>query len=651
MGRLRVRRLRLQGISRPYDVSFLDRDEPAALAIVAGQISTGKTSVLEFIRYCLGGADFPQHPEIRSRIRSAQLECELQGTTFVIERSAVLQASKVATVHSCALDALDEPHYQREVVITPPSDENSLSQFLLAQFGIGHVVLREAPTRDESSVDRLSIRDVLRLMFVENSDLDNKNLLLENSNPVVRLKHEQVLDLLFGAHDNRAASLAAEARALDAQIKELEGDLSAIESFIREQRLPEQAAIEERLGDLDEQAIAVGSRREQLESQMDAEAAFGDQQRATFQAAATRARRATNDLRDARTQLDRLLALGAQYEQDLRKLQFTKEASRLFDPFAIQVCPWCLQPVDVLPEPAGGTCVACHQPLADEDSGEVDLDKELRAVRTRQRELLRYVEELEDRESGFDAEVAAASDEQRAAQVAFDEAMRSRFSPFMSQRDELLAQQGRIEADVREQRRLLGMHRSRTRRREELGALRQQHAEVLRAQLEAATTTVGRSDVIEVLRERFGEILAEFLFPKLADPQLDRRYVPSVRGVRYDQLGSAGAKTLVSLAWYLAVFETSVEQGGLHPGLLMIDSPQKNLVPASGQQADDYQAPAIARAVYEHLLRWTSSPDGAASQILLVDNDPPDIARNHVVVRYTGDPGASPYGLIDDAVD
>lgn len=170
MARLRVRRLRLQGVSRPYEVSFLDPEtgQPVALAIISGQISTGKTSVLEFIRYCLGGADFPHHPEIRSRVRSAMLECELHGTTFVIERSAVLQPSKTATVHSCSLELLDEPHFEKELVIAPPSDENSLSQYLLNQFGIGEVVLREAPTQGASGVDRLSIRDLLRVMFVEN---------------------------------------------------------------------------------------------------------------------------------------------------------------------------------------------------------------------------------------------------------------------------------------------------------------------------------------------------------------------------------------------------------------------------------------------------------------------------------------------------
>ncbi len=645
-----VRRLRLQGVARNYDVSFLGPDdEPARLAVIAGQISTGKTSVLEFISYCLGGADFPHHPEVRSRVRSAQLECELQGARFVIERAAVQLPSRSAVVHSCTIDELDEPHPQRELTISPPSSDESLSQFLLGHFGIAHVVLREAPTQDASAVDKLSIRDVLRVMFLENSDLDSRNLLLERNQPVVRLKHEQVLDLMFWAHDNSAASLAAEVRALAQQIAERTRDLEAIEAFMAEQRIPALDVIDEQITDLEEEERTLDARLSTIEAQMDAEAAFGDEQRSAYQDAASRSRRLSNQLRDARTQLDRLLALGAQYEQDIKKLVFAKEASRLFDPLSIEVCPWCLQPISNSGSDADA-CFVCHQPL-DSDHDDVDLDRELRAIRSRHKELVGYLEEIRTSEDRLDAEMQAATEDQRRAQVAFDAAMRGRFSPYMTQRDALLEELGRVGASAAEFRRLRNMHVSRDRRRQELGALRQQLADVSAAQLAAATANVTRSSILDDLTTRLTAILGDFHFPKLTEVALGQRFVPSVRGVRYDQLGSAGAMTLIALAWYLAVFEKSAEGGGAHPGLLMIDSPQKNLVPASGIVGDDYQAPAIARGVYQHLVEWAEGQRSNGTQLIIVDNDPPEFANQFVVARYSGDPASPPYGLIDDAVE
>lgn len=650
MSKLAVRRLRLQGIARNYDVSFLGPDdEPERLAVIAGQISTGKTSVLEFIAYCLGGADFPHHPEVRSRVRTALLECEMQGARFVIERSTVQRPSKSAFVHSCTIDELEGPHPQRELTISPPSSDESLSQFLLGQFGIGHVVLREAPTKGASAVDKLSVRDLLRVMFLENSDLDSRNLLLERSQPVVRLKHEQVLDLMFWAHDNSAASLAAEVRALEQQIADRDRELATIEAFMAEQRIPALEVIDEQIADLEEQEGTLGERLSIVEVQMDAEAAFGDEQRSVYQDAATRSRRLSNELRDTRTQLDRLLALGAQYEQDIKKLVFAKEASRLFDPLSIEVCPWCLQPV-TNSGPDTDACFVCHQPI-ETDVDDVDLDKELRAIRSRHKELVGYLDELRATEDRVDAQLQSASQDQRRAQVAFDAAMRGRFSPFMTQRDALLEEITRMGASAAEFRRVRNMHMSRQRRRQELGALRQQLAEVTGAQLAAAEANVTRGSILDDLTARLTAILRDFHYPKLADVALDRRFVPSVRGVRYDQLGSAGAMTLIALAWYLAVFEKSADDGGAHPGLLMIDSPQKNLVPASGHIGDDYQAPAIARGVYQHLVAWAESGRSDGTQLIVVDNDPPEFADQYVVARYSGDPEDPPYGVIEDAVE
>lgn len=651
MGSLTIRRLRLQGVSRNYEVSFLDESgEPLRLAIVAGQISTGKTSVLEFIAYCLGAADFPHHPEVRSRVRSAQLECDLQGATFVIERSAVQQPSKSATVHSCSVDELDQPHPTRELTLTPPSAEESLSQVLLGHFGIAHVLLREAPTQESSGVDRLSIRDVLRVMFIENPDLDNRNLVLERSQPVVRLKHEQVLDLMFWAHDNSAASLAAEVKSLEQQIADRARELSTIEAFMDEQKVPAPEAIADRIAALDEQSVATARRLATVESSMDAEAAFGDEQRSAYNQAADLSRRLSNELRETRTQLDRLMALGAQYEQDIKKIVFAKEASRLFDPLSIEVCPWCLQPIEHEQDGAAGVCFVCHQQLTDVED-DVDLDKELRAIRSRHKELVSYLTELHENEERIDRDLEAAASAQRRAQEAFDEAMRGRFSPFMAQRDALVEEVSQVAGETSQLKRLHAMHSSRERRRKDLGSLRQQLSEVQLAQVAAENANVTRDAVLADLTVRFGAILADFRFPKLADFELDHRYVPSVRGVRYDLLGSAGAMTLVALAWYLALFEKSADEGGSHPGLLMIDSPQKNLVPTSGHVGDDYQAPAIALGVYEHLVGWAASDASAGTQLIVVDNDPPELADSFIVARYTGDPDHPPYGLIEDAVE
>jgi len=99
---IRVVRLRLSGVDRNYEVDFRDgRPEgwPRSLSVIAGAFSTGKSSILEFIAYCLGGRNHPQHPEILRRVRSALLEVDLGGQAHVIER-AVGEPSSTAFVRS-----------------------------------------------------------------------------------------------------------------------------------------------------------------------------------------------------------------------------------------------------------------------------------------------------------------------------------------------------------------------------------------------------------------------------------------------------------------------------------------------------------------------------------------------------------------------
>jgi hypothetical protein len=651
MGKLLVRRLRLVGGSHPYDVSFLDDDgNVSPLSVIAGQISTGKTSILQFISYCLGGSDFPHHHEIRTRVRGALLECELHDDVYVIERAAVEQPSRTAHVHSCSLEAIAEPHPIVEYNILPSSSPDSLSQFLLEKLGIGVVMLKEAPTQASSAAVILSIRDVMRLMLVEHHDLDGDNLLHENSNYMVRLKHLQVLDLMFWVHDNLAASLANELNAIEARITERERDLQSIETLFAEQHLPDRAELKDRLGGIE---AAMEGSREQLsaiEEGMSAAAAFGDEQRAAYQQAAQSARRLTNQRRDLTTQMDRLTALAAQYDQDVKKLGFAKEASLLFDPLAIEVCPWCLQTVSISTASMDGHCSVCHQALTSTEET-VDVDRELKAVKTRQKELSEYLAELVEQERTVSEHLEGASRDQQRVQRIFDDAMQARFSPFMAQRDTILGELNHLSAEKQEIQRLAALHISRDRRREELGSLRQQQAETKLKQAEATAGANTRVDVIASLTERYASTLAQFHFPKLSDAYLDPNYTPFVRGLRYDKVGSAGATTLISLAWYLSLFEESVSTGGAHPGLLMLDSPQKNLIPATGQATDDFQAPAIALGVYEHLLNWCTSESGVVNQLIVVDNDPPSMAEAHLRVRYTGDPAVPPYGLIDDAVE
>ena len=174
----------------------------------------------------------------------------------------------------------------------------------------------------------------------------------------------------------------------------------------------------------------------------------------------------------------------------------------------------------------------------------------------------------------------------------------------------------------------------------------EEHVALLAQAAEAANRTPHtKEEIYRRLSARFASILEQFRLPKLSLPRIEKDYVPWVRGSPYREIGSAGALTLLSVAWALSIFEEALTSEFPHPGFLIIDSPQKNL--AAGTTEEDLQDPSIIEGMYTRFLSIASEWLG---QLIIVDNNPPSAAREHVVVQYTRDPERPPYGLIDDEI-
>lgn len=120
--------------------------------------------------------------------------------------------------------------------------------------------------------------------------------------------------------------------------------------------------------------------------------------------------------------------------------------------------------------------------------------------------------------------------------------------------------------------------------------------------------TYDRDRIIAQVSNRYGDLLREWRHPKLSQPFIKPDLTPFVRGEPYQE-ASSGARTLLTLAGQLAVFEIAVETGTAHPGFLMIDSPQKNLGHGVGT-LDAVIADAVASTT-----STTTSPSGWQTEV------------------------------------
>jgi hypothetical protein len=647
---IRIRHLRLVGISRNYDVPFTDpaTGTPHTLSIIAGEISTGKTSVLEFIDYCLGASSYPKHQEIERNVRSAQLEVDLAGEICVIERA--LSSERMAYIHHCSMDRLDEPHARTARPLDPPGDPGSLSTYLLEAIGLAGITLQQAPTQTSSKADPLSFRNLMWLSFMQNNRLDGKQLLREY-NPHEARKMRQVIEVVFEVHSDQLAKLAEVVKEGEERRTGLVREIRSLELFLEEQDVPDPMEIQAHLSELEAERSRLDRRLADLTATMRAQTDYAQALRSEFAAQAEEARTLAARVRDRDTLLKRLLPLRAQYADDESQLVFYDEAKRLFDPLRVEICPSCLQHLQTKPHIDGGTCSLCGQPLSEEGEDVISVDAERRAIRDRLRELNSYIEQVEAElaEAQRDYELALGREKELQSQL--DTEVAAAIAPYIAERDEVVRQREAVDAERRDGRRQISWHEGLEERRVEIGRL-DERLDRTRQQIKALEAErPNRDHLIASLSARFTAILTAFGFPKLNDPEppyIDGSFVPHVRGHTYRDIGSAGALTLISLAWILAIFEQALEGGYPHPGFLLIDSPQKNLTPVEGPGVtDEFRDPAIVQRVWEHIVRWSGEVAGLA-QIIVVDNRPPGVARPAIVREYSARRDQPPYGLIDD---
>jgi hypothetical protein len=661
---IRLLRLRLHGADRTYDVDFRTAaGTPRPLSVIAGAFSTGKTTVLEFIDYCLGASDHPRHPEIMPKVRAATLEIELSGTPYLIER-AVGEPSTFAYVRPGQLDSdSDQPlSIPERRPLRPAGNPDSLSGLLLAHCKLDGVRLRDLPAQSDSDTDPLSFRDLMWLCFLPNERLDNRNLLFEN-HPMKHLRLQQVVDVVFGVHDDRSVDLGRRVRQVDAELAEAQAEYAVASRIVHEQQVGRrtdlEAAHQRAKAELADTELAVAA----LDEQTRAATGFAEELRERHRNASLDARRASAVLRDRETQVQRMGPLRAQYADDVSKLTMLIEAHRLLDSRRPEVqapespslldsrrpevqapeSPSLFDPVPTAaPEGPAGPAGTAGDPATP-----VDAAAELRAAKARLAELTGYLEELERDLPDLREKLERAQEAESRAAAEVDSATAHAVTPYLAQRDALARR--REDAVAAIQRAVSGLRLVQSlERRADHVARQESLARSLREELATETSDRLRPDraaVIARVSERYRQILADWRYPKLAGAYLADDLTPFVRGDPY-QAASAGGRTLIALAWQLAMFEVAWETGSSHPGFLMLDSPQKNLGRAAERDAEFADSVTVAD-IYRHLHAWLTGP-GAGAQIVVADNVPPEMAEPDVIVRFSRRPDQPPYGLIDD---
>lgn len=171
-----------------------------------GKMGAGKTSIARLIDYCFGG-DFEYSPALQQEFVSVTLVLSVNDNKLTLLRPR--DASSVIASYS-----IDKENYKLVVPIDageeviPNSGIENLSDFIFYLSGMTPPKVRKSKTREDSDLQRLSIRNLLWYCYLDQDEIDSDFFHLGSSaNNWKRLASRDVLRFIIGFHQQKVSEL------------------------------------------------------------------------------------------------------------------------------------------------------------------------------------------------------------------------------------------------------------------------------------------------------------------------------------------------------------------------------------------------------------------------------------------------------------
>ena len=639
MTKINIKELRVIGTAKDYFVRFDKK-----LSIIAGEISTGKSSILDLIDYCLGAKDHPKYQEIQRKGRTALLEIKINGEIFVIERQLFSTQNK-AQIHFCDISTLELDHKYVEVSSYQERNKESISSFILSKIDLWNIPLREAPTRDSSDVDIMSLRDILWLCYLQKNRVAGNNLLFEN-NYMKAIKLRQVFDVLFGLYSERLAILSSEIDRLQEEIQNKKNQVRILLDSADSEGIPDIEELNNQKKKMIRGIDNKKTRLEKIDSEISAKSGLAAGLRQEVLRLESKLQETRVAKRNDEKTLQRLIPLRGQYSEDISKLNFLKDAKRIINPLRISTCPFCLSPLHK--DDGRGRCPLCDKEIPKEENVDIDVSREIRTIERKLRELNSYAEELEEKIKEEKKQEKKISNELSLASQRLDDTLKRFVSPYLSEREEIVSTISRNQNEIKHIDGFITRRTNIEKINEEKSKL-EMKLDKLKSELEEEREkSPDRKELINSLSDTFFKHLSTVNFPKLSDAYIDERLVPFVRKVKYDKLSSEGAVNLASICWITSIYSEAIQRLKPYPGFLMLDGVQRGIGLRAHKENIEFRDESIVNGIYTLLKELGELDDDC--QIIVVDGHPPEYVEDNIVVYYSGKPDKPPFGFIDDEI-
>jgi hypothetical protein len=558
---------------------------PTDLTILAGDTGVGKTSLLELVKFGLGGEGLIA-PVVADHVSEVHLSIQAGESRLQLTRSISEQYRKVVRV----VDLVTREQLPDHAVGNPArrndaSREPSISDLLLTALSLP-TDLRAAPLSGSRPGTRITFNDVFRYMYVPQRAINQE--IAGSSASYYEPKRRAVFELLFRLTRPEILDLRSRLNELNGKVAEAERDYATVQQFLADSHTESQ---------FDAELAQVAAVNEERAAEAALEALRGelseavDSETQTLRDLLTSRERALAEARELVVELAResreLERESRRVRQDIARLDRMASAGERLANIEFVVCPRCTQSLAQRVVAAGQCRVCLQDDIVSDLPGEVyergqladqlaELDRQIQVI---EMEIPEAVEAVGVRDE-LVASLTRQIDERTADRVT---PRLQAYADTVSALERARAQQHALERVLRQWDRaedLQGAAASLTRERSGIEG----RIVSMTAELEDR-----KREVLLELTTEFQATVSAFGIPGGQSATIDSTtYLPMLGGRRFDQVSSAGGiATATQVAYWLTLVTVATRRRDtLYPAFLLIDSPRLALSTAediSGQ--------------------------------------------------------------------
>jgi archaellum component FlaC len=588
------------------------------VTFIHGTLSLGKSTVARLVDFCLGG-DLELTTAIQRELIGVQLSIAIGEREALIERNRGENQLRVTWT--------DPGHDAISLLVRargdgPPvfgEDIVNMSDLIFHLLGYPIIRVRKRSDDEDSSMIRLSFRDLFKFCYLEQEELDSS--FFRFNAPILAEKSKDALNFFTGYYSEALSTLQTEFDQLRSEQRAKREAADRIREFLSRFGFASEHQIHVELETV--QSAARGFEEWLASDRLTyvSETHFVDEQRDRLRAMSDQLQTEKEVIEDLDRQIEEQRELNAELISMKFKTARADRARTVLEGSTFDHCPNCGQPLSVRRPRPEGACYVCLQPIGarsdqeptaatirdDLDARITDIEDSLRrhtAARRRQQQRVadltadkaRLDLELADLLTTYetdrlartrDAERQLAELRERARFLDRVRAMPSAVAAMLEEADGISTQLDRLAREIREEQRRL------SRADENFAAL---EANFLEALLATHVPGVAAEDKVVINRRS--------LIPEIW-PGGDQKYSYS-----FYTAGSGGKKTLFTICFALALHRTAALREMPVPTLLIIDTPLKNITPDIN--------PDVVAAFYRYLYE-VAVRDLREHQIVIMD--------------------------------